>query len=91
MAHHTEMVGWCLFTALFVGGQFNIVIIIILLRSYQEYKTNELIYTAVGPVLVGRQELLLSTVKRRKLSWFDHVCRHKTLHNTMLLGTEEGA
>ena len=27
-------------------------------------------------ILVRRQELLLSTVTRRKLSWFGHVCRH---------------
>ena len=27
-------------------------------------------------ILTGRPELLLSTVKRRKFSWFGHVCRH---------------
>ena len=26
-----------------------------------------------------RQDLLLSTVKHHKLSWFSHVCRHDTL------------
>ena len=32
-----------------------------------------------GNIFVKRQELLLSTVYRNKLSWFDHVCRHNTL------------
>ena len=31
-------------------------------------------------------DLLLSTVKRRKLSWFDHVCHHDTLPKIILHG-----
>ena len=42
-----------------------------------EYKTNKYVGQQVD-ILAGRQELLLSTVKRRNLSWFDHVCRHAT-------------
>ena len=30
-------------------------------------------------ILTGRHKLLLSTVKRRKLSWFGRVCRHMML------------
>ena len=41
-------------------------------------------------ILAGRQELLLSTAKRRKLSWFGHVCRHDTLLKTILEGTLDG-
>ena len=42
-------------------------------------------------ILAGRQELLLSTVKRRKLSWFGHVCRHDTLPMIILQGTVDGS
>ena len=40
--------------------------------SYIEHKTNEYVWQQVD-ILAGRQELLLSTVMRRKLSWFGHV------------------
>ena len=40
--------------------------------SYREQKTNEYVWQQVS-ILAGRQELLLSTVKRRKLSWFGHM------------------
>ena len=33
---------------------------------------------------------LLSTVNRRKLSWFGVVCRHDTLSNIMLQGAVDG-
>ena len=42
-------------------------------------------------ILAGHQEFLLSTVKRRKLSWFCHVCRHDMLPNIMLQGTVDGS
>ena len=54
--------------------------------SYKEHKTNEHAWQQVN-VTVGRQELLLSTVKRRKLPWFGHVCRHDTLPKIILHGT----
>ena len=38
-------------------------------------------------ILTRHQDLLLSTVKRRKLSWFGHVCRRDTLPNITLQGT----
>jgi hypothetical protein len=53
--------------------------------SYREHKTNEYVWQQVS-ILAGPQELLLSTVKRRKLSWFGHVCRHDTLPKIILDG-----
>ena len=44
----------------------------------KEHKTNEYVWELVN-IRVGRQEVLLSTVERHKLSWFGHVCRHDTL------------
>ena len=38
-------------------------------------------------VHAGRQELRLSTVKHRKLSWFGHVCGHDTLPTVIQQGT----
>ena len=40
--------------------------------------------------LVGPQEPLLATSKRRKLAWFEHVTRHDSLFKTILQGTLEG-
>ena len=55
--------------------------------SYTEHKTNEYVSQQVD-ILDGRQELSLSTIKRCKLSWFGHVCRHDTLPKQ---GTVEGS
>ena len=54
--------------------------------SYSEHKTNEYEWQHFD-ILAGRQELLLSTVKRHKLSWFG---RHDTLPNIILQGTVDG-
>ena len=40
--------------------------------------------------VMGPQEPLLATVKRRKLAWFGHVTRHDSLPKTILQGTSEG-
>ena len=40
--------------------------------------------------IVGLQEPLLTTLKRRKLPWFAHVTQHDTLPKTILQGTVEG-
>ena len=37
--------------------------------------------------LVGPQEPLLATVRRRKLAWFGHVTRHDSLSKPILQGT----
>ena len=58
--------------------------------SYKEHKTNEYVRSLVR-TLVGPQEPLLATVKRRKLAWFGHVTRHDSLTKTILQGTVEGA
>ena len=38
-------------------------------------------------ILARRQERLLLTVRRHKLSWLDHVCHHNTLPKIILQGT----
>ena len=43
--------------------------------SYLERKTNEYVLLHVHS-LEGRQEPLLSIVKKRKLGWFGHTVRH---------------
>ena len=57
--------------------------------SYLERKTNEFVQDQVTR-LVGPQEPLLATVKRRKLQWFGHTTRHDGLSKTILQGTVEG-
>ena len=58
--------------------------------SWQERKTNEYVRETIQKK-VGRQEELLSIVKKRKLEWFGHVTRHQTLSKTILQGTVPGA
>ena len=57
--------------------------------SYPEYKTNKYVWQQMNG-LVGRQDILFSAVKHRKLSWFGHVCRQDALLKTILHGTAEG-
>ena len=57
--------------------------------SYKEHKTNEYVYDTVNG-LVGPQEPLLATVKRRKLMWYGHIARHTSLCKTVMQGTVEG-
>ena len=57
--------------------------------SYREHKTNEYVRQQIS-VLAKRQEFLLSIVKRRKLSWFGHICRQSTLPKVIGNGTAEG-
>ena len=58
--------------------------------SYREHKTKEYVFWQQVNVLTGRQEFLLSTFKRHKLSWLGHVCRHDTLpKNHTIHGTVE--
>ena len=61
----------------------------ILRVSYREHRTNEDILEEIT-ARTGKQEPLLSTVKRRKLSWFGHTLRHDGLCKTVLQGTVEG-
>ena len=57
--------------------------------SYREHRTNASVTSEVED-LVGKQEPLLATIKRRKLAWFGHVTRHDGLCKTVLQGTVEG-
>ena len=41
-------------------------------------------------VLAGYQDILLTIIKRRKLSQFGQVCRHDMLPKSRLQGTVEG-
>ncbi|KAL8611432.1 hypothetical protein ACOMHN_014487 [Nucella lapillus] len=56
---------------------------------YSEHRTNEYVRKRID-TLAGKQEPLLSVVKRRKLTWFGHVNRHDSLAQTILQGTVEG-
>jgi len=38
----------------------------------------------------GRRDTLLATVKRWKINWLDHICRHNSLAKTILQGIAEG-
>ena len=57
--------------------------------SYLEHKTNDWARSKIN-FFVGPQEPLVATIRRRKLAWFGHVTRHKSLSKTMLQGTLEG-
>ncbi|KAL8564069.1 hypothetical protein ACOMHN_034546 [Nucella lapillus] len=56
---------------------------------YSEHKTNAYVRQRID-TLAGKQEPLLSIVKRRKLTWFGHVNHHHSLAKTILQGTVEG-
>ena len=57
--------------------------------SYFEHKTNDWVRSKID-FLVGPQESLLATVKRRQLAWFGHITRHGSLSKTILQGSLEG-
>ena len=51
--------------------------------------TNDWVHSTVY-FLLGLQEPLLASVKRRKLAWLGHVVLHDTLSQTILQGTLGG-
>ena len=57
--------------------------------SYREHKTNDFVRQKVESI-VGSQEPVLATVKRRKLMWFGHISRHDSLCKTIMQGKVEG-
>ena len=57
--------------------------------SCLEHETNDWVRGKIN-FLVGPQEPLLATVKRRKLAWFGHATRRNSLSKTILQGTLEG-
>ena len=60
-----------------------------LLISHLEHEANDWVRNEIN-FLVGPQEPLLATVKRRKLAWFGYVSRHDSLSKTIPQGTLEG-
>ena len=54
-----------------------------------EHKTNIWVWSKIN-FIVGSQEPLLATVKKRKLARFGHVTCHDSLSKTILQGTFEG-
>ena len=57
--------------------------------SYLEHKINDWVRSKIN-LLVGLQEPLLATIKRRKLAWFGHVTHHDSLSETIHQDTLEG-
>ena len=61
----------------------------ILLISYKEHITNEVVSAKIQQA-IGPHEDLLTIVKRRKLQWYGHVSRSSGLAKTILQGTVKG-
>ena len=57
--------------------------------SYKDYVTNEKVRAKIQQT-IGPHEDLLTSVKRRKLQWYGHVCHSSGLANTILQGTVKG-
>ena len=57
--------------------------------SHKDHVTNEEICAKIQQA-IGPHEDLLTTVKRRKLHWYGHVCRSSGLAKTILQGTVKG-
>ena len=58
--------------------------------NYRHMKTNQYVNETII-TLVGKFEPLLTTIKRRKMSYYGHICRHNILANTIMQGKVEGA
>ena len=58
--------------------------------AHHAENTNEYACQKVN-VRTGRQGFLVSADKRRKVSWFGHVCRHDDLPKDVLQGTLDGS
>ena len=61
----------------------------ILSISYKNNVTNEELRAKIKQA-IGPREDLLTTVKRRKLQWYDHVFRSSGLAKTILQDTVKG-
>jgi hypothetical protein len=62
----------------------------ILRITYKEHKTNAYVRDKIN-MYTGKQEQLLSVVKRCKLAWYGHVTRHDPLSKTIMQGTVSGS
>ena len=58
--------------------------------TYQERKTNVFVRNRIIEI-IGNFELLLQTIKRRKLKWFVHISRRDNLCKTIMQGAVEGS
>ena len=61
----------------------------ILRISYKDHVTNEEVLAKIKQA-IGPHEDLLTTVKRRKLQWYGHVCHSSGLAKPILQGTVKG-
>ena len=59
-------------------------------RHYHTRNTKRMNVWQQVHIFARHPELLLSGVKRRKLSWFGHVCRHDTVPKIILQGAVDG-
>ena len=57
--------------------------------NYRQMKTTAYVKETIT-ILVGKYEPLLTTIKRRKLSYYGHLCRHDSLSKTIMQGRVEG-
>ena len=57
--------------------------------SHREHKTSAFVYNTIEEI-VGKTENILTTIKRRKMSYFGHVVRNDSLHKTILQGSLRG-
>ena len=57
--------------------------------SYKDHVTNEEVLAQIQQA-IGPHEDHLAIVKRRKLRWYEHVCRSLGLAKTILQGTMKG-
>ena len=58
--------------------------------SYKDHTSNETIREIITQH-IGPHKDLLSTVKERKLKWFGHVTRRKSIANTIMHGSVRGS
>ena len=58
--------------------------------TYREGKINIFVKNKIN-TLIGTFELLLQTIRRRKLKWFGHTSRHNSITKTILQGMVEGS
>ena len=58
--------------------------------SYKDHISNDIIREQITQH-IGPHKDLLSTVKERKLKWFGHVTRRKSIANTIMHGTVRGS
>ena len=57
--------------------------------NYRQRKTNAYVKETIIK-LVGKYEPLLTTIKRRKLLYYGHICRHDSMSTNIMQGRVEG-